>query len=227
MASSRGKAPTLATRFCAMALVVTSGSPQVEWEELWFPLGVLAVVSVARTLDHAIAGPLKQQSVGPRNAPPGGWTRFAIAFAAASTASLWIGLTIDPARALWAAITTLLVMQPDARASYVRMAERIVGTVLGVAAAFAVTTVVTTPALTALCIFVVAPLVPHHLQHRYWLHTALIALLILLAYRLGTFDPRVLHGLFAERLEDVLLGAGLALIGTVFAFPRAAPAEDG
>jgi hypothetical protein len=51
--------------------------------------------------------------------------------------------------------------------------------------------------------------------------------LILLAYRLGTFDPRVLHGLFAERLEDVLLGAGLALIGTVFAFPRAAPAEDG
>ena len=28
-----------------------------------------------------------------------------------------------------------------------------------------------------------------------------------------------------ERLEDVLLGGGLALIGTVVAFPRSAPEE--
>ena len=50
--------------------------------------------------------------------------------------------------------------------------------------------------------------------------TALIALVVLLAYHLATSDPRILRGLFTERLEDVLLGAGLALIGTVLAFPR-------
>jgi hypothetical protein len=32
-----------------------------------------------------------------------------------------------------------------------------------------------------------------------------------------------LRGLFTERLEDVALGAGIALGGTMVAFPRRAP----
>jgi hypothetical protein len=77
----------------------------------------------------------------------------------------------------------------------------------------------------AAAVLVLAALVPHHLQHRYWLHTALIALLILLAYGLAAISLTEMHGLFTERLQDVLLGAGLAVIGTVAAFPRDVPEE--
>lgn len=35
----------------------------------------------------------------------------------------------------------------------------------------------------------------------------------------------ILRGLFTERLEDVALGAGIALIGTMMAFPRTSTDE--
>jgi hypothetical protein len=226
MANSFGKVPTLSARFGAMALVVASSMPILQLPEIVFALSTLALVAAARTLDHLIAGPLAQQGGGARRIPAGGWTRFALAYAGAATASLWIGLTIDPARVLWVVVTTLVVMQSDARASYVRIVQRIVGTVIGVVAAFAITSIVQQPWPIVACMLVIAPLIPHHLQNRYWLHTALIALLILLAYDLAAFDPRLIRGLFTERLEDVALGAGIALIGTVIAFPRSFPAED-
>lgn len=58
------------------------------------------------------------------------------------------------------------------------------------------------------------------MQYRYRLHTALIAPVVGLAYHLAASDPRILRGLFTERLADVLLGAGLALIGALLACPR-------
>ena len=54
---------------------------------------------------------------------------------------------------------------------------------------------------------------------------ALIAVLVLLAYHLGATNLHVLRGLFTERLEDVALGAGIALIGTMMAFPRTSTDE--
>jgi hypothetical protein len=225
MANSIGKAPTLSARFCAMALIVASGLPVVSLAELVFPLGALAVVALTRAIDHHVAGPLVQQRPRPRTAPAGGWTRFAISYAATATASLWLGITIDPDRVAWVVVTTLVVMQSDARTSYVRIVQRIVGTVIGVVAAFAITRAVQSPWLIAACALAVAPFIPHHLHHRYWLHTALIALLVLLAYDLAAFDTRFLGGLFVERLQDVLIGGGLALIGTVLAFPRNPPDE--
>jgi uncharacterized membrane protein YgaE (UPF0421/DUF939 family) len=102
----------------------------------------------------------------------------------------------------------------------------VVGTVTGVVAAYGLTTIVRSPWSIAAGVLILAALVPHHLQHRYWLHTALIALLILLAYDLAALNLAELHGLFTERLQDVLLGAGLAVIGTVAAFPRDVPDES-
>ncbi|MFA6266130.1 MAG: FUSC family protein [Pseudolabrys sp.] len=222
----RSKAYMLAARFGSMALVVTSGAPELRLEELAFAVGALAVVAVARVVDHLAGGPLTQPRGRPRVVPSGGWIRFALAYAAAATASLGIGIALDPTRVLWVVVTTLVVMQPDARLSYVLIVQRIAGTVLGVAAAFAVTNVVHSPWPIAAILLCVAPLIPHHLQNRYWLHTALIALLVLLAYDLAAAaDPRILQGLFTERLQDVLLGGGIALIGTLFAFPRDAPEE--
>jgi hypothetical protein len=221
-----GKGPTMAARHFAMALVVTSGGPEFTLALLWYPLLALLIVVAARLVDHLAAGPLKQQRGGGGGPPAGGWPRFALAYAAAATASLWLGVHIDPERALWVVVTTVVVMQSDARLSYVRIVHRIVGTVVGVAAAFALTGVLQSSWAIAAAVLVLAPFIPHHLQHRYWLHTALIAVVILLAYHLATSDPRILRGLFTERLEDVLLGAGLALIGTLLAFPRSVADEE-
>jgi hypothetical protein len=72
---------------------------------------------------------------------------------------------------------------------------------------------------------VVAPLIPHHLASRYWLHTALIALMILLAYDLAEFDSESISKLLFERVIDMLLGCTIALVGTAAAFPRTAVTE--
>ena len=223
----RSKAWMLAARFGSMALVVTSGAPELHVEELVFAVGALAVVVIVRVLDHLAGGPLVQQGGRGRVVPSGGWLRFALAYAGAATASLGVGVTVDSERALWVVVTTLVVMQPDARTSYVLIVQRIAGTVLGVVAAFAVTRFVHQHWAIVAVLLAIAPLIPHHLKNRYWLHTALIALLILLAYDLAAAtDPRIVAGLFIERLQDVLLGGGIALMGTLVAFPRNPPAES-
>ncbi len=220
-----GKAPALGARFFSMALVVTSGAPTIEILQLWGVAAAFLTAAPARAIDHLLCGPLPHLRGGVPRRPEHNWIRFAVAYAAASTASLWVGLAIDPGRALWVVVTALVVMQPDSRASYVRIVERTVGTAVGVAAAFAVASITQSPLMISVAILVLAPLIPHHLQHRYWLHTALIALLVLLAYDLAAEDTKVLHELFLERLEDMLIGCGVALIGTFAAFPRRAPAE--
>jgi hypothetical protein len=106
---------------------------------------------------------------------------------------LWIGQALDPTHTIWVVATTLVVMQADARLSYRRIVERIAGTFAGVVAAWAITGSQSI-ALISASVLVVAPLIPHHLASRYWLHTALIALIILLDYDLAEFD-------FAEHLE--------------------------
>lgn len=218
-----GKAPTLAARFGAMALIVTSGAPEFHPAEMIFAAGAFAFVAAVRLVDHLCFGALPQQRPRPRRVPSGGWLRFAIAYAAAACASLALGVATDPSRVLWVVVTTLVVMQPDARASYVLIVQRIAGTVLGVIVAFGITKIVHAPWPIAVILLCVAPLIPHHLQNRYWLHTALIALLVLLAYDLAALDPRIMQGLLTERLQDVLLGGGIALIGTLVAFPRNPP----
>ena len=110
-------------------------------------------------------------------------------------------------------------MQADARASYRRIVERIAGTFAGVLAAWLLTLGLPPMAFIYACILVVAPLIPHHLANRYWLHTALIALMILLAYDLANGDGQ---GLLSERVVDMLLGCAIALVGTAAAFARPA-----
>jgi uncharacterized membrane protein YccC len=63
---------------------------------------------------------------------------------------------------------------------------------------------------------------PHHLAHRYWLHTALIAVMVLLTCDLTLLGTRGNAALLTERLEDILLGCAIALCGTAAAFPHKA-----
>jgi hypothetical protein len=214
-----GKAPVLGARFGAMALVVANGSPAFDPGEVKY-LGIAFVTAaVMRTLDQMLAGPLPHLRGGAPRDPAHGWLRFAVCYAGAAVASLWMGLSADPSRALWVVVATLVAMQPDAQASYVRMADRVVGTVFGVVAAFLITRVVHDTWTIVAIVLVVAALIPHHLQDRYWLHTTLIAVLVLLVYDLATANPEILRGLLHERLQDVLIGCSIALVGTVIAFP--------
>jgi hypothetical protein len=220
-----GKAPVMAARLSAMALVVTSGTPELSFQILWYVVLAFGVTLVIRVADHTLFGPITPPAAVARSAPAGGWTRFAAAYTAAAVVSLGVGVALDPGRALWVVVTTLMVMQSDARTSYVRIVHRTVGTVVGVVIAYVMTIWLNGRWPIAAAVLLIAPVIPHHVQQRYWLHTALIAVLVLLAYHLAATNLHILRGLFTERLEDVALGAGIALIGTMIAFPRSSPEE--
>ena len=67
-------------------------------------------------------------------------------------------------------------------------------------------------------LFMTAVVLPHHMPVRFWLHTAAIALLVMLAYDLASqASPEGSYfgsGLFTERLIDVLVGCAMALVVT-------------
>jgi uncharacterized membrane protein YccC len=96
-----------------------------------------------------------------------------------------------------------LSLRSRTRASYRRIVERIAGTFAGVFAAWMITMGFHSVAVVCACILVVAPLVPHHLANRYWLHTALIALLVSLAYDLAELDAQGIAKLLPERVIDM------------------------
>ncbi len=227
LSARRGRETLIVTRNAAMAFAVGGTMPAFDLQEIWYPLGVLALIVVARVIDHGLFGPLPLVIVAPTQKPSGqgGWLRFACAYALASTMGMWIGTSLDPTHRFWIVITTLLVMLPDANASYRRIVERIAGTFLGVVAAWAITVGTDSTMLVSVAILLLAPFIPHHIGERYWLHTALIALTVMLAYDLTELSaqlPRAetMASLLMERMRDILLGCAMALIGTVAAFPR-------
>ena len=229
LAPLTGRMLPLTGRHAAMAFTVAAALPVTfNLPQAGYLFGVFVLAAAARTVDYLIAGPLPRQPAVPLQPPSGqgGWLRYALAFAGASTAALWIGQALDPTHTIWVVATTLVVMQADARLSYRRIVERIAGTFAGVVAAWAITGSQSI-ALISASVLVVAPLIPHHLASRYWLHTALIALIILLAYDLAEFDSQSISKLLFERVIDILLGCAIALVGTAAAFPRTAVAELG
>ncbi len=230
-----GRRWMLAARVFAISLSIIAGAPTMTLGQLGLLASIVAVVALARAIDHLLFGPLPREAAGrspgapstaaPSNAAPSNaasWLVFAFVYAACATIGFAIGFAIAPTRAIWVSITTLVVMQPDDGRNYRRILERVVGTVVGVLAAFAVTMVLHTPDELAAGMVVVAALLPHQLRRRYWLQTALIALLVLLAYAAATAaggDRDSMTTLFVARVGDVCVGAILALIGTTIAFP--------
>jgi uncharacterized membrane protein YccC len=229
LAPLTGRMLPLAARHAAMAFTAAAALPVAfDLPQAGYLFGVFLLAAAARTVDYLIAGRLPRQPMVPLQPPSGhgGWLRYALAFAGAATAALWIGQALDPTHTIWVVATTLVVMQADARLSYRRIVARIAGTFAGVVAAGLIATSQSI-ALIAACVLVVAPLIPHHLANRYWLHTALIALMVLLAYDLAEFDAQSISKLLLERVVDMLLGCAIALVGTAAAFPRARGGQAG
>jgi hypothetical protein len=227
MAARSGREPLLAGRHCAMAFTIAAAIPAFPLYQLWYLLGVVVLNAVSRAVDHLVGGKLPLLRAAPLQTPSGhsGWLRFALAYSGAAVAALLVGKTLDPVHTIWVVVTTLVVMLPDARASYRRIVERVIGTFAGVAAAWLVTLLFHSVPMIVIAILLVAPFIPHHFAHRYWLHTALIALMVMLAYDLTLLGSHGIVSLLTERLEDVLLGCAIALVGTAVAFPHEASAE--
>jgi hypothetical protein len=127
LSARRGRETLIVVRHLAMAFAVGGTILAFDPREIWYVLGVLAVNALARTLDSLCFGPLPLITVAPLQRPSGhgGWLRFACAYAVASTMGMWIGSSLDPTHVSWIVITTLVVMLPDANASYRRIVERI------------------------------------------------------------------------------------------------------
>jgi uncharacterized membrane protein YccC len=223
-----GRLLPLTGRHAAMAFTIVAVYPaSFSSEQVWYVLGMLPLAFAGRTIDHLVAGRLPRQPAPALQLPSGqaGWLRFALAFAGAATAALWIGKALEPTHIIWVVVTTLVVMQADARMSYRRIVERIAGTFAGVVVAWIITVATQSPIAICICILLVLPFIPHHLANRYWLHTALIALVVLLVYDLAELNARGISQLLMERVVDMLLGCAVALVGTAAAFPRVAVAE--
>jgi uncharacterized membrane protein YccC len=232
-----GKTAHIGARLAVMALIITAGTPEMSRVEVLFVVGSLTLATLLRLADHAIYGSLPASTLPPRQGFPESerfWLRFCTAYAAAATLALWLGLWVDPQHAIWVVITTLVVMQPDDRKNYRRILERAAGTAAGVIAAYVLTRFAhSTPFMVAL-LLVTAIALPHHMPLRYWLHTAAIALLVMLGYDLASQaspeGSQFGSGLFTERLIDVLVGCFMALVGTEIGFQwgkRAPPKTPG
>lgn len=216
-----GRGPHLATRFAAIALGLTAGMPNIRPVEFGFVLLAVAAAAAARTIDHVRHGPLPAPA---GFVPPSGfarhseWLRFAAAYALVAMVGLWIGNALGMTRAIWITVAPLVIMVPDAQATHRRIAEFMFGTTVGVVIAWVLTHALT-PVPLVLALLAIAPLVPLQFPRRFWLQTALIAVLLLIAFRLALPDPRSASALIVERLEDILVGCALALVGALLAFP--------
>jgi len=104
LAPLTGRMLPLTGRHAAMAFTVAAASPVTfNLPQAGYLFGVFVLAAAARTVDYLIAGPLPRQPAVPLQPPSGqgGWLRYALAFAGASTAALWIGQALDPTHTIW------------------------------------------------------------------------------------------------------------------------------
>lgn len=217
-----GKGPHLAARYAAISLGLSAGFPDVEPHHHLYAALAVVVAGVVRTVDHLWHGamPMPHGFVPPRLDRRVEWLRFAVAYALVGALGLWIGIALGMTRAIWITIAPLVVMQPGAEITYRRIVEFMFGTTIGVVVAWVLIHSLPSAPLVVIAI-AIAPTIPLFFPHRFWLQTALIAVMLLIAFRLALPDPRSVTALIVERLEDIMLGCGLALVGAVMAFGRA------
>ena len=153
---------------------------------------------------------------------------FGVMFACAALGGLAVGLMWSEVRPYWVTVTTLFVMQPDRRANTVRVAQRFVGTLAGVVAAYAIVRGLPDTARSpGIFVFVLAlPFFwPLGYDRNYALGVAILCTWVLLLID-STLPPGELATpLFIARLSDTAIGCAIALAASLAVFETKSRAE--
>ena len=143
--------------------------------------------------------------------------RFSLVYGGAAAVSMVIGLTWSELRPYWVPVTTLLVMQPDRRANTVRVAQRFLGTLAGVIAAFtlvqALPDSIRPDALLVLAL-TLPFLWPFGFDRNYALGVAILSAWVLLLLDTALPSADLATPLFLARLSDTSVGCAVALAGS-------------
>ncbi len=115
----------------------------------------------------------------------------------------------------WVTVTTLAVLQPYSGATASRVAQRVLGTVLGSIAAVAITMVVRSPAWLSLVIFPlsVAAVTTHRRNYRLFTFFLTPVFVLVAEQFVGNWWTA------AARAADAGIGGGIAFVAAVFVFP--------
>jgi hypothetical protein len=154
--------------------------------------------------------------------------RFSLAYGLAAVCGLALGQAWGDTRPYWLTITTLLVMQPDRRTNMFRAAQRFLGTIIGVLAAFAVVFVLPEAGRFSIIVLFgsIAPFIwPLAYARNYALGVAVLSIWILLLLDLALPPNLSIGVIFAARLQDTAVGCALALIGA-FIYNEAEKIEE-
>ena len=146
--------------------------------------------------------------------------RYAASYALVAALGWTLGRTVDAVHPTWVTVSTLVTMWPDAARSYERIVQRFFGTLAGALVTLGLIRVVSDPLILATVALAMAFFLPHFLRRNFWLHSALMVVLVLAALDVSSktgFSPH----LVAERIGDVMLGCAFAVLGTLLAFGRA------
>ena len=155
--------------------------------------------------------------------------RFSLVYGLATVASLGLGLAFIGTRPYWVALTTILVMQPDRRANTIRVAQRFLGTLAGVVAAFLVVLVVPASARShALVLLAVAlPFVwPLGFDRNYGLGVAILSTWVLVLIDIALPPGELVGPLFLARLSNTSIGCAMALAGSFVVYETNAEIAD-
>lgn len=140
--------------------------------------------------------------------------RFAIRVALAVTTGLWIaGLLPYMAHGYWIVLTIVIILKPNFSATKQRMADRLIGTVIGCLITMLILRFVHNPLGQLAVLFAASVAAPAftYIKYRYTAIAASVQILMLL----NLLVPAGHQGVIGERLIDTLIGV---VIATVFSY---------
>ncbi|BAY44744.1 hypothetical protein SAMD00079811_23460 [Scytonema sp. HK-05] len=141
---------------------------------------------------------------------------YGVVAAIAFTGSGLLGLP----RPFWVAVTTLMVMQPDSRATVRRTLQRLFGTLIGVLVVGGIIHLTQNPWLLTACSIMAAPFVPIGLARNYTVCCVATTVLVMVVIDLLTLT----HGgdlvLLPVRFYATAVGCLLTVISTAIAYPQ-------
>ncbi len=187
-------------------------------------LAVSAWVALLRLIENVIApdariGEFKSLKEALFTLRAGRWHlyRFVLAYVFAAGLGYALGRMIDAVHPSWVTASVVVVMWSDAHRSYLRVVQRIIGTLAGALITLVMTSLVSDARIIAAIAVVLLYFVPHFIKRNYWLHSGLMLVLVMLSLDIWSGSQFSSHVLL-QRICDVLLGCALALLGTVLAF---------